>query len=189
MRTSAGRRPCQARRGCSLRHLWGSPPRAPGVEPAARLAQGLKKDIPCCCAPAPASPLDRPNAVRRARHRSSCWPAQCRATRRIHARPSYLVGRVRPAQATEFARPGVGGLASALVLVTVPTHGATTVGFAFTKLLGFKLLPRLKNIGAIDLYSPDAVQTAWPKWTRSSRSGRSTGTSSPATTTSQLLGM
>ncbi|WP_440072208.1 Tn3 family transposase [Streptosporangium sp. OZ121] len=43
------------------------------------------------------------------------------------------------------------------------THGATTVGFAFTELLGFKLLPRLKNIGAIELYSPDAVQTAWPK--------------------------
>ena len=28
------------------------------------------------------------------------------------------------------------------------THGASLVGFAFTELLGFKLLPRLKNIGA-----------------------------------------
>ncbi|MEV1174696.1 Tn3 family transposase [Nonomuraea sp. NPDC049784] len=37
------------------------------------------------------------------------------------------------------------------------------VGFAFTELLGFKLLPRMKNIGAIELYSPDAIQTAWPK--------------------------
>jgi TnpA family transposase len=27
------------------------------------------------------------------------------------------------------------------------------VGFAFTELLGFKLLPRLKNIGSIRLYS------------------------------------
>lgn len=43
------------------------------------------------------------------------------------------------------------------------THGATTVGFAFTELLGCKLLPRMKNIGAIELHSPDAAQTAWPK--------------------------
>jgi TnpA family transposase len=34
------------------------------------------------------------------------------------------------------------------------THGASLVGFAFTELLGFKLLPRLKNIGAIHLYAP-----------------------------------
>jgi TnpA family transposase len=38
------------------------------------------------------------------------------------------------------------------------THGASLVGFAFTELLGFKLLPRLKNIGAIQLYAPDAAQ-------------------------------
>jgi len=35
------------------------------------------------------------------------------------------------------------------------THGASVVGFAFTELLGFRLLPRLKNIGAIRLYRPD----------------------------------
>ena len=29
------------------------------------------------------------------------------------------------------------------------------VGFAFTELFGFRLLPRLKNIGAIRLYRPD----------------------------------
>ena len=29
----------------------------------------------------------------------------------------------------------------------VDTHGASVVGFAFTHLLGFRLLPRLKNIG------------------------------------------
>lgn len=37
----------------------------------------------------------------------------------------------------------------------VDTHGASVVGFAFTELLGFRLLPRLKNIGAIRLYRPD----------------------------------
>ena len=37
----------------------------------------------------------------------------------------------------------------------VDTHGASVVGFAFTELLGFKLLPRLKNIGSIRLYRPD----------------------------------
>ena len=34
------------------------------------------------------------------------------------------------------------------------THGASVVGFAFCDLLGFKLLPRLKNIGAARLYRP-----------------------------------
>src|SRR6266516_6616578 len=37
----------------------------------------------------------------------------------------------------------------------VDTHGASVVGFAFAHLLGFDLLPRLKNIGAIRLYRPD----------------------------------
>ncbi|MEU7864242.1 Tn3 family transposase [Nonomuraea sp. NPDC049141] len=43
------------------------------------------------------------------------------------------------------------------------THGASLVGLAFTEVLGFKLLPRLKNIGAIQLYAPTANQAAWPK--------------------------
>jgi len=30
----------------------------------------------------------------------------------------------------------------------VDTHGASVVGFAFTELLNFRLLPRLKNIGS-----------------------------------------
>ena len=34
------------------------------------------------------------------------------------------------------------------------THGASIVGFAFTYLLGFQLLPRLKNIGKATLYRP-----------------------------------
>lgn len=40
----------------------------------------------------------------------------------------------------------------------VDTHGASVVGFAFTELLGFRLLPRLKNIGSIRLYRPDNIQ-------------------------------
>jgi TnpA family transposase len=43
------------------------------------------------------------------------------------------------------------------------THGASLVGFALTELLGFKLLPRLKNIGAIQLYAPGASQAGWPR--------------------------
>ncbi|MGH9021935.1 MAG: Tn3 family transposase, partial [Acidimicrobiia bacterium] len=37
----------------------------------------------------------------------------------------------------------------------VDTHGASVVGFAFAHLLGFRLLPRLKNIGSQRLYRPD----------------------------------
>jgi TnpA family transposase len=35
------------------------------------------------------------------------------------------------------------------------THGASVIGFAFCHLLGFRLLPRLKNIGSATLYRPD----------------------------------
>jgi TnpA family transposase len=41
----------------------------------------------------------------------------------------------------------------------VDTHGASIVGFAFTELLGFKLLPRLKNIGSIRLYRAESEST------------------------------
>ncbi len=34
-------------------------------------------------------------------------------------------------------------------------HGASVIGFAFCQLLGFRLLPRLKNIGGVQLYRPD----------------------------------
>lgn len=37
----------------------------------------------------------------------------------------------------------------------VDSHGASVIGFAFTELLGFRLLPRLKHIGAIQLYRAD----------------------------------
>ncbi|WP_405648052.1 hypothetical protein [Streptomyces uncialis] len=36
------------------------------------------------------------------------------------------------------------------------------VGFAFTELLHFRPLPRLKNIGSIRLYRPDDSPPGWP---------------------------
>ena len=36
------------------------------------------------------------------------------------------------------------------------THGASVIGFAFTHLLGYSLLPRLKDIGRQRLYLPDS---------------------------------
>jgi TnpA family transposase len=44
----------------------------------------------------------------------------------------------------------------------VDTHGASVVGFAFCHLLGFKLMPRLKNIGSARLYGPGGEET----WSR-----------------------
>ncbi|MEU1387355.1 MULTISPECIES: Tn3 family transposase [unclassified Nonomuraea] len=44
------------------------------------------------------------------------------------------------------------------------THGASIVGFAFSHLLDFKLLPRLKNIGSARLYRPGLTEgEAWPQ--------------------------
>jgi TnpA family transposase len=44
------------------------------------------------------------------------------------------------------------------------THGASIVGFAFSHLLDFKLLPRLKNIGSARLYRPGLSEgEAWPQ--------------------------
>jgi TnpA family transposase len=40
----------------------------------------------------------------------------------------------------------------------VDSHGQSVVAFAFTKLLGFQLLPRLKAIHAQRLYRPDTGQ-------------------------------
>ena len=40
----------------------------------------------------------------------------------------------------------------------VDSHGQSTVGFAFCRLLGFQLLPRLKAIGKQKLYRPDTGQ-------------------------------
>ncbi|GAA1703445.1 hypothetical protein GCM10009680_50510 [Streptomyces yatensis] len=43
------------------------------------------------------------------------------------------------------------------------THDASIVGFAFAHMLGFKLMPRLKNIGSAKLYRPAAGQDdQWP---------------------------
>lgn len=44
------------------------------------------------------------------------------------------------------------------------THGASTIGFAVTHLLGFKLMPRLKNIGSARLYRPaTGMDDRWPE--------------------------
>jgi TnpA family transposase len=48
------------------------------------------------------------------------------------------------------------------------THGASVVGFAFCHLLGFKLLPRLKNIGSVSVrVRPTGCTRRWrtPAWT------------------------
>lgn len=45
----------------------------------------------------------------------------------------------------------------------VDTHGASVIGFAFTELLGFRLLPRLKNIGSIRLYRANDTTTYTPQ--------------------------
>ncbi|MCX4506181.1 transposase [Streptomyces anulatus] len=43
------------------------------------------------------------------------------------------------------------------------THGASVVGFAFAHMLGFNLLPRLKNVGSARLYRPAAGEDdTWP---------------------------
>lgn len=42
----------------------------------------------------------------------------------------------------------------------VDSHGQSEIGFAFTELLGYKLLPRLKRIGAQRLYLPAPKKTA-----------------------------
>ena len=40
----------------------------------------------------------------------------------------------------------------------VDSHGQSTVAFAFCRLLGFRLMPRLKAINAQKLYRPEAGQ-------------------------------
>ena len=46
----------------------------------------------------------------------------------------------------------------------VDSHGQSVVAFAFTRLLDFQLLPRLKRIGAQRLYRPDVGQSdAYPR--------------------------
>jgi TnpA family transposase len=45
----------------------------------------------------------------------------------------------------------------------VDTHGASVVGFAFAHLLGFQLLPRLKNIGSARLYRSGTDDEAWSR--------------------------
>lgn len=45
----------------------------------------------------------------------------------------------------------------------VDTHGQSEIGFAFSHLLGFELLPRLKGIDSKKLYRPDiGMSEAYP---------------------------
>jgi len=45
----------------------------------------------------------------------------------------------------------------------VDSHGQSEIGFAFTELLGYRLLPRLKRIGAQRLYTPEPGSASrWP---------------------------
>ncbi|MFI7694156.1 Tn3 family transposase [Nonomuraea sp. NPDC049655] len=47
---------------------------------------------------------------------------------------------------------------------TPDTHGASMVAFAFAHMLGFNLLPRLKNVGSARLYRPTAGEDEkWPQ--------------------------
>ncbi|WP_281283645.1 Tn3 family transposase [Nonomuraea longispora] len=56
------------------------------------------------------------------------------------------------------------------------THGASIVGFASSELLGFKLLPRLKNIGSARLYRPGPARMRRGRaWRRCCRTRPSTG--------------
>lgn len=45
----------------------------------------------------------------------------------------------------------------------VDTHGASVVGFAFTELLNFRLLPRLKNSAASACTAPTTPRPAGPR--------------------------
>lgn len=45
--------------------------------------------------------------------------------------------------------------------VSRPLEDQRVVGFAFTELLNFSLLPRLKNMGSIRLYRPDDGPPGW----------------------------
>ncbi len=57
----------------------------------------------------------------------------------------------------------------------VDSHGQSVVAFAFTKLLGFQLMPWLKRIGKQRLYRPDAGQPDLPPACSPCCRGRSTG--------------
>jgi TnpA family transposase len=56
----------------------------------------------------------------------------------------------------------------------VDSHGQSEVAFAFCRLLGFQLLPRLKAISSQRLYPPEAGSDAYPRLA-CILTGRSTG--------------
>lgn len=69
-------------------------------------------------------------------------------------------------------------------------HITSIIGFAFSELLSFKLLPRLKTIGSARLYRPGTGEDeAWPRLEAVLSNKTIDWTRSPVTTISQLLGM
>lgn len=97
-----------------------------------------------------------------------------RSSRGAGGRPRHLIANREPTGIASLAcvdrlrGPGRRGLVSSERSLhptprstpTTWTPSASVVGFAFIELLGFRLAPRLKNIGAIRLYRPD--DTAGP---------------------------
>jgi Tn3 transposase DDE domain-containing protein len=84
--------------------------------------------------------------------------ALCSPPRRIEPAFHLWAGRpwtTVPKLAKQPEPANLERLKAAMQGLYVDTHGASDVGFAFTRLLGFSLLPRLKNIGAARLCLPD----------------------------------
>jgi TnpA family transposase len=88
----------------------------------------------------------------------------------VERRSECIYSQVRSCSASEVAAM-IEGLMRHLTDVEIDrqytdTHGASVVGFAFAHLLGFHLLPRLKNIGSARLYQPGiGEQGSWPELT------------------------
>jgi hypothetical protein len=71
----------------------------------------------------------------------------------------------------------------------VDSHCQSVVAFAFTKLLGFQLLPRLKAIHAQRLYRPEAGKPdAYPNLTRAARVEGAADRARPARAHAAVLG-
>jgi TnpA family transposase len=76
----------------------------------------------------------------------------------VERRSVCVYSQVKSCSSSEVAAMMEGllrhGTEAEVEAVSTDTHGASIVGFAFTHLLGYRLLPRLKNIGSARLYRP-----------------------------------
>jgi hypothetical protein len=103
-----------------------------------------------------------------ARPASTTPRTQCRWTAsyaRTGARPSSTTraaSSASPTSCASWSRCAMHCTDAEIESNYVDTHGASVVGFAFTELLNFRLLPRLKNIGSIRLYRPEDTPPGWP---------------------------